>query len=323
MSAAAPAAVSKSKSAGCEATVSHGTPAHQSFCLASALRGSVSVPHPSLFALLHCTVSDQPVRKPSSHGCLSWAFIVGGVGPQSSLNIAKGLCLLFCFIKVLYWDYVWFYSAGSVKKSSIKYFEHNARRLKTWRKLIGSVLQLNREEIIFHICCEPKTWHFLNVFPVISGYEWGKHVYLNLQHFIFTFFIKSFSFTLKQPVIWPSDLFMLTFSSYKHSRRTIGDVSQPAARCVLFTATDCERRALISPRWSASVCVFSPHEVQWHGSHSAAGLRGGRWSLCRKGAACRRFNGSSAGMPKQLQRRLCFCVACREKERKCAVWSNL
>lgn len=94
VSAAAPAAVSKSKSAGCEATVSHGTPAHRSFCLASTLRGSVSVPHPSLFALLHCTVSDQPVRKPSSHGCLSWAFIVRGVGPQSSLNIAKGLCLL-------------------------------------------------------------------------------------------------------------------------------------------------------------------------------------------------------------------------------------
>lgn len=94
----------------------------------------------------------------------------------------------------------------------------------------------------------------------MSGYEWGKYVYLHLQHFVFTFFIKFFSFTVKQPVIWRSDLFMLTVSSYKHPQRTIGDVSQPAARCELFTATDCERRALISPCWSApvSVCMFPP-----------------------------------------------------------------
>lgn len=39
--------------AGCEATVSHGAPAHRSFCLATALRRSVSVPHRSLFALQH------------------------------------------------------------------------------------------------------------------------------------------------------------------------------------------------------------------------------------------------------------------------------
>lgn len=86
--------VSKSKSTGYEATVSHGTPVLHFFCLASTLKRSISVPHLSLSALLQCAVSYQLVRKPSSHGCLSWAFIVG-VGPQSSLNIFNGICLFF------------------------------------------------------------------------------------------------------------------------------------------------------------------------------------------------------------------------------------
>lgn len=83
--------LSKSKSAGCEATVSHETPALHFFCLASSLKRSIIVPHLSLSALLLCIVSRQLIRKPSS---LSWAFILG-VRPQSSLNTASGTC--FCF----------------------------------------------------------------------------------------------------------------------------------------------------------------------------------------------------------------------------------
>lgn len=84
--------VSKSKSTGYEATVSQGTPVLLFFCLATALKRSITVPHLSLCALLQNAVSYQHVRKPSSRGCLSWAFIVG-VGPQSSLNINNGICL--------------------------------------------------------------------------------------------------------------------------------------------------------------------------------------------------------------------------------------
>lgn len=106
----------------------------------------------------------------------------------------------------------------------------------------------------------------------------AKHVYPHLQHFVFTFFIKFFSFTVKQSVIWWSDLFMLTVSSYKHSQWTIGDVSQPAAHCKLFTATDCERQALISPRWSApvSVCV-SP--LRGSVTRFTLGSRSARWEV--------------------------------------------
>lgn len=52
VSAAAPRCTFQNpKCAGCEATVSHGAPAHRSLCLAAALRRSVSVPHRGLFAL--------------------------------------------------------------------------------------------------------------------------------------------------------------------------------------------------------------------------------------------------------------------------------
>lgn len=94
VSAAAAAGRFQSKSTGCEATVSHRTPVLHFFCLASALRRSISVPHLSLSALLQCVVSYQLVRKPSSHGFLSCPFIVG-VGPQPSLNIFNGICLCF------------------------------------------------------------------------------------------------------------------------------------------------------------------------------------------------------------------------------------
>lgn len=133
---------------------------------------------------------------------------------------------------------------------------------------------------MFHICCKPKTrQHFLNIFPVMSGYECRKPIYLHLQHFVFTFFIKFFSFRVKQPVIWRSDLFMLSVSSYKRSQRTIGDVSQPAARCELFTATDCERQALISPYWSApvSVCVCFPPRGSV--TRFTLGSRSARWEV--------------------------------------------
>lgn len=86
--------VSKSTPTGYEATVSHRTPVLHSFCLASALKRSISVPHLGPSALLQCAVSYQLVRKPSSRGFLSCPFIEG-VGPQPSLNIFNGICLCF------------------------------------------------------------------------------------------------------------------------------------------------------------------------------------------------------------------------------------
>ncbi len=82
------------KATGYAATVSHWTPVLHIFCLTSTVKRSVTVPHLSLSALPQCTISYQPVRKPASHRCLSQVCIVGG-GPQSSLNIASGICLDF------------------------------------------------------------------------------------------------------------------------------------------------------------------------------------------------------------------------------------
>lgn len=69
---------------------------HTVFSAWLPLYGDPSASHIEASLLCNtCAISDRPVRKPPSHGCLSWAFIVGGVGPQSSLNIAKRSCLCF------------------------------------------------------------------------------------------------------------------------------------------------------------------------------------------------------------------------------------
>lgn len=59
--------------AGCEATVSHGAPAHSTFCLATALRRSVSVPHSSLFALQHL----RHIRSACQETCQPWMPVMG------------------------------------------------------------------------------------------------------------------------------------------------------------------------------------------------------------------------------------------------------
>lgn len=82
------------KSTGYEATVSYWTPVLHFFCLTSRLKKSLTVPHLNLSAPPLFVVSYQHVRKPASHGCLLWGFIVVG-GPQSSLNIVIGICLDF------------------------------------------------------------------------------------------------------------------------------------------------------------------------------------------------------------------------------------
>ncbi len=49
----------------------------------------------------------------------------------------------------------------------------------------------------------------------------------------------------KQSLMQQYDWFLLTATSCKHTHQTTEDVSQAAVHCELFTATECERRALV------------------------------------------------------------------------------
>lgn len=80
-------------------------------------------------------------------------------------------------------------------------------------------------------------------------------------------------------------MFLLTACtlSVLNTHLTKEDVSQAAVHCELFTATDCERQALVCVcvcLWAfvsqefVCACVYA--EVQRHSSHARAGLRGGR-----------------------------------------------
>lgn len=88
--------------------MSHWTPVLNFFCLTSLLKKSLTVPHLSLSALPLCIVSYQLVRKPGSHWCRCYGFILYLVRTKMS-QIGKS----------------WFEQSYVSPQSSSKYTPHN------------------------------------------------------------------------------------------------------------------------------------------------------------------------------------------------------